>query len=150
MIKDLVYAVGKLNVVLVDGYGAVKHQFDTPNLVVTVGKNLIASRLSSNSQAVMSHMAVGTGSSAPIAGNTALGTEIAASRVALAVPGGAVTNNNISYVATFPPGVGTGAITETGIFNDSTVGTMLCRTTFPVVNKAASDTLTITWNVTIS
>jgi hypothetical protein len=26
---------------------------------------------------------------------------------------------------------------------------MLCRTVFPVINKGASDTLTVTWKVTI-
>jgi hypothetical protein len=27
---------------------------------------------------------------------------------------------------------------------------MLCRTVFPVVNKAADDALTITWTITLS
>jgi hypothetical protein len=47
-------------------------------------------------------------------------------------------------------GVGTGAISEAGIFNASSGGTMLCRTVFPVVNKQASDTIAITWTITIS
>ena len=37
-----------------------------------------------------------------------------------------------------------------GIFNDDETGTMLCRTVFAVVNKAANDTLSVTWTVTIS
>ena len=45
---------------------------------------------------------------------------------------------------------GTGAITEAGIFNASSSGTMLCRTVFSVVNKGASDSMTITWTVTVS
>ena len=47
-------------------------------------------------------------------------------------------------------GTGTGAITEAGIFNASTNGTMLCRTVFPVVTKQAGDTIAITWKVTVS
>jgi len=27
---------------------------------------------------------------------------------------------------------------------------MLCRTTFPVVNKAAGDSIAVTWTVTVS
>jgi hypothetical protein len=64
--------------------------------------------------------------------------------------GNSVTNNAITYTATFPAGTGTGAITEAGIFNASTAGTMLCRTTFPVVNKQAGDTIAVTWVVTVS
>lgn len=150
MINDSVYASGKLSILLVDSTGAVKQKFDTTNLVVTVGKNLIASRLGGNSQSAMTHMAVGTNAASPITGNTTLGAEIAASRITLNVAGGTVVDNNVSYAATFPAGVGTGAVTELGIFNASVAGVMLCRTTFPVVNKATSDVLTVTWNVTIS
>ena len=45
---------------------------------------------------------------------------------------------------------GTGAITEAGILNAGSGGTLLCRTVFSVVNKASSDSMTITWTVTIS
>ena len=53
-------------------------------------------------------------------------------------------------ITSFIAVVSTGAITEAGIFNALTAGTMLCRTTFPVVNKAAGDSIVITWVVTIS
>jgi hypothetical protein len=54
------------------------------------------------------------------------------------------------YVASFPAGTGTGAIVEAGLFNASSGGDMLCRTTFAVVNKGANDSITITWTVTVS
>jgi hypothetical protein len=56
----------------------------------------------------------------------------------------------VTYVATFGPGVGTGAIVEAGIFNAASSGTMLCRTVFSVVNKGADDAMTITWQITVS
>jgi hypothetical protein len=93
----------------------------------------------------MSHMAVGAGTAPAAAGNTALGTELG--RVALGST--TATNNQVSYVASFGAGVGTGAVTEAGLFNASTGGTMLCRTVFSVVNKEAADTMSITWTVTI-
>ena len=95
----------------------------------------------------MSHMAVGSGTTAAAAGNTGL-ESILGSREAL--DSTTVTDNTITYVSSFEAGEGTGAITEAGIFNASTAGTMLCRTVFSVVNKAADDTLQITWTITLS
>ena len=66
-----------------------------------------------------------------------------------ALPISITANNQITYVANFAAGVGTGAVKESGIFNGSTGGTMLCRTTFPVVNKQAGDSMTVTWTVTV-
>ena len=47
-------------------------------------------------------------------------------------------------------GPGTGAITEAGLFDAASGGDMLARTVFSVVNKGASDSITITWTITIS
>lgn len=116
------------------------------NLVVTAGKEYVASRMKDTSDTAMSHMAIGTGSTAAAASDTALGSE--AARTALTST--TVTTNEIVYVDTFDAGTGTGAITEAAIFNASSAGTMLCRTVFSVVNKGASDSMTITWTVTVS
>lgn len=123
-------------------------EFEVPNLVVSAGKNYIAAKMvaTTNSPVSMTHMAIGTGTATPGASDTTLGTETG--RVTLA--GSVVSTNTITYTATFPAGTGTGAITEAGIFNASSSGTMLCRTTFPVVNKQAGDTIAVTWVVTVS
>ena len=102
--------------------------------------------MASNSATVMSHMAIGTGSATPIAGDTILGIE--AGRVTLS--SFSASTNTVTGTATFPAGTGTGAITEAGILNGSSTGTLLCRTTFPVVNKASSDSIAITWVITVS
>tara|TARA_A100001388_G_scaffold201663_1_gene152768 strand:- start:733 stop:1155 length:423 start_codon:yes stop_codon:yes gene_type:complete len=140
MLNDGLKLTGKLSIAINDE--VVK---EVPNLVVTAGKNYVADRIKNNST-VMSHMAIGTGSTAAAAGDTALGSQTA--RTALTST--TVTNNEIVYVDTFPAGTGTGAITEAGIFNASSGGTMLCRTVFSVVNKGANDAMTITWTVTVS
>ena len=54
------------------------------------------------------------------------------------------------YTSSFEGGDATGAVTEAGIFNAATSGTMLCRTTFDVINKGASDTMSVTWTITVS
>jgi hypothetical protein len=119
---------------------------DVPNLVVTTGKNFVASRIKDTTSAAMSHMAIGTGTAAAAAGQTTLSAE--ADRNTLTST--AVSNNTVTYVATFGAGEGTGAIREAGLFNASSSGTMFCRTVFSVVNKGASDSMTITWVITVS
>ena len=120
---------------------------ETDNLVVTTGKNFVASRIKDATATAMSHMAVGTSNTAAAAGQNALvGTE--EGRVALTST--TLNNNEVVYVATFGTGVGTGTLNEAAILNASSSGTMLCRVVFSgAVSKSASDSMTITWTVTI-
>lgn len=146
MMQDQLTFTGKLKVVLTGPDGKVKEEHEFKNLVVTAGKNWIAARMV-GTPAVMTHMGIGTGTVAAAAGDVALGAQ-AGARVAL---GASSANNNVAtFSATFLPGVGTGALTEAGIFNADTNGTMLCRTVFAVVNKGAADTMSITWDITAS
>ena len=144
--NDKSKATGKLIVEIKNDKGVVVETREVKNLVVDDGLEFIASRMKDTTATAMSHMAIGTGSTAAAAGNTALGTE--AARQALTST--TVTANAVAYVASFAAGTGTGAITEAGILNANSSGTLLCRTVFSVVNKGASDSMTITWTVTIS
>ena len=144
--------LGELTIQVFNENGDLKSAIKVPNLVVTVGKNYIASRMVGTASTVMSHMAIGTGTSTPIAGDVNLGTE--AYRTSITI---AASTNTVTSTATFSAGNGTGAITEAGIFNYGTYAAsptsgqfMLCRTTFPAVNKAAGDSIAITWVVTVS
>lgn len=127
--------------------GELKRVEEVDNLVVTAGKNHIADQLSSSpGGAAMGWMAVGTGSTAAAAGDTALGTEI--DRNALTSRTDAT--NVVTYVGNWAAGDATNsAITEAGIFNAASTGTMLARAVFTAINKGASDTLAITWTVTV-
>jgi hypothetical protein len=150
MVNDSIKAKGTLQLVLTDADGNIKQQ-DEHNLVVSTGLAYIASRMRDATATAMSHMAVGSGTTAAAAANTALGSQLA--RVALdstTVVTTSVTGDSVQYVATFAAGTGTGAVTEAGIFNAASAGTMLCRTVFPVINKGALDTLAITWKVTVA
>ena len=116
-----------------------------PNLVVTAGKNWVAQRMN-NVNTVMTHMAVGTGTTPAAAAQTALVSENDRN----ALTSTTVTNNTIIYVATWAAGDATAALTEAGVFDASSGGDMLCRTVFTVVNKASADSMTITWTITVS
>ena len=147
-IKDDLKISGELVIIVTDKSGHITQSMKVPNLVVTTGKQYIASRMAGTATAVMSHMAIGSGTASANANNTALGNELG--RAGSPLFSFQASGNIITATATFVEGVGTGAISEAGIFNAASGGTMLCRTVFPVVNKQASDTIAITWTITIS
>tara|TARA_Y100001937_G_scaffold44121_1_gene62134 strand:+ start:478 stop:903 length:426 start_codon:yes stop_codon:yes gene_type:complete len=141
MINDDLKLKGKLAIAI---NGEVVQEVD--NLVVTAGKGYVASRIKDASATAMSHMAIGSGSTAAAASDTALGSELGRVSLTSTSVSGAV----VTYVATFAAGTGTGAVTEAALLNASSSGTMLCRTVFSVVNKGSADSMTITWTVTVS
>ena len=147
MLKDSIKLTGELKLTLTNGEGNVTQEVIVPNTVVTAGKGFIASRMNTTTT-TMSHVELGTGTTGANVANTTLETIISGSRTALTST--TVTANAVAYVVTFPAGTGTGAVTEAGILNASSGGTMLCRTTFSVINKAAADTLGITWTITVN
>jgi hypothetical protein len=149
MYNEFINPKGTLSIVLTGPDGQVIDERHEENLVVNTGLAYISSRMKDTAAAVMSHMAVGTSATAAAAAQTALVAENG--RVALTsttIVTTTAANDAIQYVATFPPGTGTGALTEAGILNAASVGTLLSRTVFSVINKGALDSLTITWKIT--
>ena len=140
MINDDLRLTGALSISL---NGVVVQE--TNNLVVTAGKNWVADRMN-DANTVMTHMALGTAATAAAVGNTTLVTEIDRNSLTSTT----VSTNTIAYSCTWAAGDGTGAITEAGLFDAASAGDMLARTVFSVVNKGASDSITITWTITIS
>lgn len=141
--------VGTTNVLVevFDANGDLKDSREVHNLVVTAGKNHIADRLSSSpGGAAMGWMEVGTGTTAAAAGDTALQTALDRNATTSITD----ATNVVTYVGDWAAGDATNAaITEAGIFNAASAGTMLARAVFTAINKGASDTLKITWTVTI-
>jgi hypothetical protein len=149
MINENLKLSGQLNIVLKDKAGNVKETREVKNLVVDTGLAFIASRMTGTSKAVMSHMALGSSTTAAAAGQTDL-VSVLGSREALDSTTLTGSNKAVAYVSSFEAGDGTGAVTEAGIFNASSGGDMLCRTVFSVVNKGADDIMSITWTITLA
>lgn len=161
--SDNLLATGQLEIIVTDATGQVKDHRNVKNTVTISGKKYIANRMKNTVGGFtiadqMSHMAIGTGTSGSD-DNIQTESTAAGHRVALTTAGGTVSNNAVTYSATFPGnGIATNvAVTEAGIFNygtytatPSALQFMLCRTTFLVVNKLIADTLTINWTVTIN
>jgi hypothetical protein len=144
-LKELNGVEGALHIELIKPSGQTT-VFDVENLVVSTGLAYIISRMKEATVSVMSNIAVGEGIEIPVSTDSALELEIGRSSISSTV----AVSNSIVYAVTFAPGVATGAITEAGIFNNATAGTMLCRTVFPVINKQVADTMSITWTVTLN
>jgi hypothetical protein len=147
MINEDLKLRGDVAIVLKDKDGNIKESREINNLVVSSGLEFICSRMAGTSAGVMSHMALGSGTTAASAGQTDL-VSILGSREAL--DSTSASSNTITYVSSFEAGEGTGAVTEAGIFNAASSGTMLCRTVFPAVNKQADDTMSVTWTITLT
>lgn len=141
---------GQVEIILRGSDGKIKDREVIKNLVVTAGKNHIADQLSDKGEAAMSHMAIGTGTTAVNAADTALQTELDRNALTSKTQGTGSDAHKVTYVGDWAAGDGTGAITEAGVFNSGSAGTMLCRSVFSVKNKGAGDSLTMTWILTIS
>ena len=109
------------------------------NLIVNAGYDFISDSIgnSGSRPAVMSRIAIGTGSTAAAMSQTALVTEVARQTATFSKP----TITQFRFEATFAAGVGTGAIVEAGVLNAASAGILLDRVVFSVVNKAAADSL---------
>jgi len=140
MVNDKLALTGALSIAV---NGKVVHEI--PNLVTTAGKNWVAGMLNDVGTKV-GYMGLGTGTGAAALADTSLGTEVDRN----AVTSSTVTNNTIVHSATWAAGDATGAITEAGLFDASSNGTLFARTVFSVVNKGASDSLSVTWTISIS
>ncbi len=134
-----------VHIVLRGPDGTVKHQQQISNLITTVGRNALVD-LWDDGTTKPTHMAIGTGTNAAASGDTTLQTELDRN----ALTSRTVSTNVLTMVGDWAAGDGTGAITEAGVLSASSSGTLFSRAVFSVVNKAAGDTLQITWTYTLT
>lgn len=132
-----------MRMVLRDKDGLVKETREIHNTVTAAGKNAIADQLlASPTLGKPTHIGIGAGTP----GANALGSELDRNALTSKTRSGAV----VTMVGNWAAGDGTGAITEAAIFDSASAGNTLLTTSFSVVNKAAGDTLEITWTLTVS
>lgn len=137
---DLAYT---MHAIVRDENGRIKEERKIHNAVTAAGRNAIADQLlASPSLGKPTHMGIGTGTP----GVNALGSELDRNALTSKTRSGAV----VTMVGSWAAGDGTGAITEAAVFDAASSGNALLTTSFSVINKAANDTLEITWTLTIS
>lgn len=142
---------GEYFVRIYGGDGQLKHEDHIPNVVTTVGKEFIASFLRSAAAAASTftakYIAIGTGTGAESAADTALGTESARHTGTASYTSGGIFN----VVATFATGAVSAAITEFGLLSSSSAGTLLSRTVrSSAYNLTASDFIVVAYQTTFS
>ena len=116
------------------------------NLIVQVGKNFLANAVISNSTTPFNAIAIGRGTIAAALVDTGLQTET----LRTSFDSATIANNVITLVKNYLPGVGTGLISEAGIFNNVTSGgTMLSHVVFTTIGKQDLDRLLLTWTITV-
>ena len=146
--NDAINIKSNVTLELFDEQGRLMETRRVHNLVTTLGKYMAAAQIVAVPGIVTpGWMELGTGSGQTTA-SSILAAYIAGSRTVL--DSKTRTNAIVTMVCTFPPGTGTGAITEAGIFNVATQNTtdLLVYASFAVINKAAGGTLTATWTLT--
>jgi hypothetical protein len=146
MMNDGLKLRGDVALVLRDKKGNIKEERKIKNLIVDAGLNFICDRMK-NDETAMSHMGLGSGTTAADASDTSLESQLGSREV---LDSDTVSGSTITYTSSFEANDATGSVTEAAIFNAASGGTMLCRTVFAVVNKASDDSLSITWQITLS
>ena len=128
--------------------GSPVYMYQTEDLVTNLGKSRVAGLINGVFTTSFTYVAIGTGTVAPSESDTSLGNEVA--RVAATCSTVTTTNSGDTarLVGTFSFDA-TLAITESGVFNASSGGDMLCRQTFPVINVLPGDGLQITWDIQV-
>lgn len=133
-------------------FGKFVQSLEVSNLITLAGIAGIAARINgSGSPAAYTYIALGTGTTAAADADTQLEAEITTS-------GGARAAASVSVVTTDDPGDtaqlqvtfnftdgGTFAITESGVLNAASTGTLLARQVFSAINVASGDSLQVTW-----
>jgi len=147
---------GKIHFEHRDKDGVLKDERFINNLVVSAGKATAAGLINTAVSNAIKYIAIGTGSVAPAAGDTALGNEITTSGGARALATTlnrvttTVTNDTAQWIVTFSF-TGSFAVTESGLFDQLSIGgNMLARQTFTAINVVNTDSLTVTWKVQCS
>jgi hypothetical protein len=138
---------GRLTIEVTDvRTGALLDTQSVPNLVTLAGRNLVRDHLTIGSNAVLSHYAVGTGTTAAIAGDTALGNELLRDAVTQR------DTNDGEIVVTFylssTQGNGND-LTEAGVFTAASGGVLFARTVFSPITKTSDVAVTFTHTLSI-
>jgi len=130
--------------------GKLKDYREGNNVITDDGTSFVAAFLNSAAAApstfTMNYVAVGSDSTAEASTDTALGGELARVLATMSNVAGSIYRLTASFLS----GTGTGAITEFGVFDSSSAGTMLSRDTEAVINKGANDDLIVVTDITIS
>ena len=126
------------------------------NLLMDAGRNAIKNELGvGGTVAAFNYIALcnaALGCPAPAVSDTTLSNEFATNGLtrALGTYTSLAGNGNWSIAKTFTATADNVVTNKTGLFNQSTTGTMLAENTFTTVTLMTNDQLTINWTITVT
>ena len=139
---------GTFHLVLRGSDGRIKARRKVHNVITDVGRAYVIDMLNLASRpTIATFIGIGTGATAAAAADTALQTEVGTRQNGS--PGTQPTAYTDRIIVTFAAANGTGNITEAGRFDAVTTGLLVARTVFTAINKTASDSLQITYDLTV-
>ena len=121
-----------------------QHSFKFHNLITNAGFAGMAKRLNDNTEAEYEYIAIGTGTTAATVSDTALETEAYRGLATCTQTTTDVTDDTAKIVATLTL-TAAGTITEAGVFNDASAGTMLARQVFSGLVLESGDQVQVIW-----
>lgn len=142
--NDKLNIKGHVIAVLYDSNGRIKDSLEADNLVVNVGKDWIIDRAGASTTATASWINIGSSDTAANAADTNVGTTLAGANGAITQP----SSTTHQVVATFGAGTGTGTVKEYGLFASGSA--MVGHIVTGSISKTASDSLQVTYQLTVS
>ncbi len=151
-INEIVVPTGKILITL---YNTITKKYDqdlVDNMFVTAGKNALAASISgttSDNKGIITYCALGTSSVAPALSDTGLLAEVGRKLVSVR----SFSGNVATFQTFFTPSEGNGTLREAGLYGDDAsgsagTGTLFCRAAINRT-KTSSDTLSLSWSITI-
>lgn len=140
---------GWINFKHFDQQGNLIGEYETPNTIVVDGLAQAAGLINGVVTEAFDHIAIGTGTTAASSSDTALVAEAERASATCSRTTTTETNDTAQLVNTFSFNAGS-AITESGVQDAASVGTILCRQTFSAINVSSGDSLQVTWKVAVS
>ena len=153
MARETTGLCGHVNMVLRDSYGYLKEERDGPNTVQDGGIAEIVKLAAGEAADAFTNIAIGASETAAAVAQTTLGAEITSAggeRDVSTVTSETTntTDDTLQLISgwNFSDDM---TVTESGVFNQTAAGDMLCRQTFTALPVDDGDSLTITWKVTL-
>lgn len=145
---------GMVEFIVRDRFGNIKQRV-AEDVITNVGKARVSGLINGVVTTPFTYIAIGTGTTAESATDTALVTEIARKAATCSQETTNVTNDTARLEATFSSAdglTGTSNVSESGVFDAATGGNMLCRQTFTAIpiNWDAGDSLQVIWKIVVS
>lgn len=152
-VRDRGWVRGEVEIIITKKDGTVIIDKDH-NLVVDAGIAQTAKRIFTDTVAPSTYLAIGSGTTAPADGNIALESEFASGGLErkTGTPTSVTTtiaNDSVLFDATWYPTVAA-TVTEVGIFNDASTGTMTGRRVFTGRYVENGDNIRIKYKLILS